>query len=240
VVSFGLKEKNPMSSSRFEYSEICPTCKDAGVTGDDEKPITLGFDLDTHEISCGRGHVYDRLPSEAAGVAKEIDNSANGVAQKVDSLETKEVVFGSENEAVESPSEGSVGHRLEELSGKMDAANAEADSAALAQLSERLNPVSPEVVVSSVQAGDRPDFGLPRRVMLSRPETGNAQFLVAEGREVTLPSGDGLFGITVTERWLEAIKAEAEIQNQSSAKYLQDWFDQALENYWVSNYTQSR
>jgi len=237
-----------MSPSRFEYSEICPTCKDAGVTNDDGKPITLGFDLDTHEISCTRGHVYEELPSTAVSVAKEDDTVLQADATKVSedrntSLReeaTNEAVSESKTEVVEGRSEGAFGHSLGEVSESGAQTGAQEDSAALARISEQLSPVSPEVQTLAVQTGAQPEFGLPGRVMLTQPETGNMQMLVAEGRELTLPNGDVLFGLVVPEQWSAAVRAESEIQNQTPAEYLQQWFREALENFWVSNYSQSR
>lgn len=228
-----------MSSSRFEYSEICPTCKDAGVTGDDEKPITLGFDLDTHEISCGRGHVYESLPSEAASVAKTIpSNETYSATQTSETLQpdaTKELVFGSENEPVEAPSDDPSCHTLEAVS-ETDAQNsAQEDSAALAQLSARIAAeINVQAELMSVPARAAADAETQK--IAARVETRDV--IVADG--VRLSNGDLAVSIVVSEQWAEAVKAESEIQGLSVSDYLTREVGDYLANYWTSNYTQAR
>jgi hypothetical protein len=254
----GARRTKPMSPSRFEYSEICPTCKEAGAVDEATgKTFNLGFDIDTSRICCLNGHEFDRLPSDAVAKASDSEEhpSQNSATPELQADATKvsegrntslreeatsEAVSESKTEAVEGRSEGAFGHSLGEVSESGAQTGAQEDSAALARISEQLSPVSPEVQTLAVQTGAQPEYGLPGRVMLTQPETGTMQMLVAEGRELTLPNGDVLFGLVVPEQWSAAVRAESEIQNQTAAEYLQQWFREALENFWVSNYSQSR
>jgi hypothetical protein len=183
------------------------------------------------------------VPSEAAAVAKTDDASdAESRDKNTALLQTDETGTSPEGSRIESikPSlEAVESHSLEAVS-ESDAQNdAQEDSAALARISEQIaGDVVSDVVVRDATGAQ--DFGIPRAVAITRPADGTLQQLVADGGEARLLNGDVLFGITVPDKWVEAIRAEAEIQNQTAAAYLQQWFADALENYWVSNYSQSR
>src|ERR1017187_8230035 len=74
-------------ANRFSYKEICPDCEKEGLVDQETNATpTLGFDLDTQQISCEKGHVFEVLPSET--VAKTDDgalrNSETGVAETRD------------------------------------------------------------------------------------------------------------------------------------------------------------
>jgi hypothetical protein len=238
-----------MSQNRFEYAEICPTCKDAGAVGEDGKPVTIGFDLDTHEISCGKGHVYDRLPSEAVAVAESGDKNAGTVAETRDSLLRNEATLTADLGLSDAAAEGAVCHSLETVSGSDARISAQADSAALAELSERMQEPAVEVKLPSAEDLDAvvaEQDARARAATATRTLPGD--YLVAEGEGVNLPNGDLLLGLRIPEQWRQAVEAEAENQGKGSAQYLADWLTSeemrsaivdALVAYWSSSFTQT-
>jgi hypothetical protein len=239
-----------MSQNRFEYAEICPTCKDAGAVGEDGKPVTIGFDLDTHEISCTKGHVYEKLPSEAAAVAESGDATVAGTRDVALREYETESLAGEVKTGAPEPSSGeAVCPTLETVSDSDAQSNAEADSAALAQLSAQISAeFNVKAEVMSLPAREVAEEKAVLRLAPIEQAPEERRYWVGPGGSMALPNGDLLLGLRIPEQWRQAVEAEAQNQGKLIGEYASDWLTSeemrsaivdALVAYWSSSFTQT-
>jgi len=202
--------------NRFEYAETCPSCAELGSVNEGTgKIFNLGFDLDTSTICCLSGHTFDRLPSDSVARNGDSDGGAPSDVMRID--ETMPVLVEAIPAAIEDASGTSECRSLESDLVVEDAANAQNDSAALAQISKQLETAPVEVVI---------------------PVTRPRDPVVANGARLT--NGDLAVAITIPEQWAQAVVAEAEIQGMTVSDYLSEQVAQYLADYWTANYTNSR
>ena len=192
-------------SNRIEYASQCPVC-----AGEGEKN-SIGFDMDKSEYCCIAGHTF----ADAEGGSIEKINSAesDGGIEKINTQKPTETA----SEIAEKPTENG----------------------------EKSNDGEPGVC---------PDFGGPPPAyaeaafaeILAKRQAAEAGIsatvtdsLGAYGRglgasaAVRLPGGDEMVCLRIEERWVNAIKAEAEIQGKPWVTYLEEWLNgMALEWQW--------